>query len=603
MSIYIAVYVFISLVLIIFLNYTVVKRKRRLEREKRRQPYLDEDSSLSDNKLNNDVNDMLESSAIPEPALEFVEAKINVKDKRIEETKQSRRGKSKEIDKNGGNGKILAALLLGAFVAILNQTLLNVAIPHIMTDLNISANTVQWLSTGYMLVNGIFIPVTAYLIEKFGTRKLFFTSVLLFTVGSVICSFATNFGVLMTGRVVQASGAGIIMPLMMTVFFTIFPPEKRGTAMGIMGIVMLFAPAIGPTLSGWIVEHYSWRLLFDVVIPIGIIDLVITYLWMRDVTEITNPKFDFPGVLFSTLGFGFLLYGFSEAGNDGWTSSTVIISLIIGILSLIAFTWRELTTDKPMLELRVFKYDIFALTTIISMIINIAMFGAMILLPIYLQNIRGFTAFESGLMLLPGAIIMGIMSPIAGAIFDKIGARWLAVVGLTITVITTWQFSHLSMTTTYSHILVLYVLRMFGMSFLMMTVMTEGLNQLPRHLAAHGTAASNTARQVAGSIGTAFLVTVMSTRRDVHAGEYVNAVTSENPFLSSKINEIGHGIAGLAHIPVAAGNQLATFSLYGQTMKQATVEGLNDSFIVATGIAFVALILAFFIKRAKLKNE
>ncbi|WML47961.1 DHA2 family efflux MFS transporter permease subunit [Neobacillus sp. PS3-34] len=603
MSIYIAVYVFISLALIIFLNYTVVKRKRRIEREKRRQPYLDEDSSLSDNKLNNDVNDMLESSAIPEPALEFVEAKINIKDKRKEETKQSRRGKSKENDKNGGNGKILAALLLGAFVAILNQTLLNVAIPHIMTDLNISANTVQWLSTGYMLVNGIFIPVTAYLIEKFGTRKLFFTSVLLFTVGSVICSFATNFGVLMTGRVVQASGAGIIMPLMMTVFFTIFPPEKRGTAMGIMGIVMLFAPAIGPTLSGWIVEHYSWRLLFDVVIPIGIIDLVITYLWMRDVTEITNPKFDFPGVLFSTLGFGFLLYGFSEAGNDGWTSSTVIISLIIGILSLIAFTWRELTTDKPMLELRVFKYDIFALTTIISMIINIAMFGAMILLPIYLQNIRGFTAFESGLMLLPGAIIMGIMSPIAGAIFDKIGARWLAVVGLTITVITTWQFSHLSMTTTYSHILVLYVLRMFGMSFLMMTVMTEGLNQLPRHLAAHGTAASNTARQVAGSIGTAFLVTVMSTRRDVHAGEYMNAVTSTNPFLSSKLNEIGHGIAGLAHIPVAAGNQLATFSLYGQTMKQATVEGLNDSFIVATGIAFVALILAFFIKRAKLKNE
>jgi EmrB/QacA subfamily drug resistance transporter len=373
-------------------------------------------------------------------------------------------------------------------------------------------------------------------------------------------------------------------------------------AMGMMGIVMLFAPAIGPTLSGWIIEHYSWRLLFDVVIPIGIVDLILSFLWMRDVTEVTNPKFDFPGLLFSTLGFGFLLYGFSEAGSKGWSSTIVVVSLIIGIISLIAFVIRELSTDKPMLELRVFKYDIFALTTIISMIINMAMFGAMILLPIYLQNIRGFTALQSGLMLLPGAIIMGIMSPIAGAIFDKIGARWLAVTGLTITVITTWQFTTLSMTTTYTHILILYVMRMFGMSFLMMTVMTEGLNQLPRHLGAHGTAASNTARQIAGSIGTALLVTVMSTRSGVHMGEYGNVITSTNPFIASKLAQIGQGLASLVQVPTAAGNELATYLIYGQTMKQATIEGINDSFIFATGISFVGLVLAFFIKRARVKS-
>jgi EmrB/QacA subfamily drug resistance transporter len=596
MSIYITVYISVSVLLLLFLNIMFIRRKKHgSAKDRNTNPTVQEDNQED---LHEQVEDLLKENPISEPALEYVEANVRPK----KEKKSPDISRSKATEKDSSKGKILAALMLGAFVAILNQTLLNVAIPHIMTDLGVSATTVQWLSTGYMLVNGIFIPITAYLIEKFGTRKLFLTSVLLFTIGSVICSLSANFSMLMVGRVVQASGAGIIMPLLMTVFFAIFPPEKRGTAMGIMGVVMLFAPAIGPTLSGWLIGHYSWRVLFDVVIPIGILDLILSYLWVRDVTEITNPKFDFPGLLFSTLGFGFLLYGFSEAGSKGWSSTIVVISLIIGIISLIAFTIRELTTDNPMLELRVFKYDIFALTTIISMIINMAMFGAMILLPIYLQNIRGFTAFDSGLLLLPGAIAMGIMTPIAGALFDKIGARPLAVIGLIITVITTWQFSFLSMTTSYSHILVLYVLRMFGMSFLSMTVMTEGLNQLPRHLGAHGTAASNTARQVAGSIGTAFLVTVMSTRQGVHMGQYSNVITSTNPFIASSLSQIGQGVASLAHVPAAVGNELGIFMIYGQTMKQATVDGINDSFMVATGIAVVALILAFFIKRARIKE-
>lgn len=595
MSIYVTVYVIFSILLLIILNYLFTKKKRIRSLQDSENNSTDKIENHND--LQDQVEDLLKESAITEPALEYVEANVHPKQEKKSESLSRVQDAKKEV----GKGKILTALMLGAFVAILNQTLLNVAIPHIMADLNISATTVQWLSTGYMLVNGICIPVTAYLIEKFGTRKLFITAVLLFTIGSIICSMSTNFSLLMIGRIVQACGAGVIMPLLMTVFFSLFPPEKRGMAMGMMGIVMLFAPAIGPTLSGWIIEHYSWRLLFDVVIPIGIVDLILSFLWMRDVTEVTNPKFDFPGLLFSTLGFGFLLYGFSEAGSKGWSSTIVVISLIIGIVSIIAFVIRELTTDKPMLELRVFKYDIFALTTIISMIINMAMFGAMILLPIYLQNIRGFTALQSGLMLLPGAIIMGIMSPIAGAIFDKIGARWLAVTGLTITVITTWQFTTLSMTTTYTHILILYVMRMFGMSFLMMTVMTEGLNQLPRHLGAHGTAASNTARQIAGSIGTALLVTVMSTRSGVHMGEYGNVITSTNPFIASKMAQIGQGLASLVQVPTAAGNQLATYLIYGQTMKQATIEGINDSFIFATGISFVGLLLAFFIKRARVK--
>ena len=606
MSIYITVYALICILVLLFINFGVLKQKKPkiAQTEVIKQEVEDIPQRQEINKkdqqedLSSQVEDMLEENAIAEPALEYVQADVKPKE---EIRKRSSQEESKS-ERSSGTGKILTALMLGAFVAILNQTLLNVAIPHIMNDLGVSANTVQWLSTGYMLVNGILIPVTAYLIEKFGTRKLFIAAILLFTLGSLVCSVSINFTMLMIGRVIQASGAGIIMPLLMTVFFALFPPEKRGKAMGLMGVVMIFAPAIGPTLSGWLIGHYSWRLLFDIVIPIGVLDLIFSFMWMKDVTKTTNPKFDFPGLLFSTLGFGFLLYGFSEAGSDGWDSATVVVSLTVGAIFILAFIWRELTTDKPMLDLRVFKYDIFALTTIISMIVNMAMFGAMILLPIYLQNIRGFTALESGLLMLPGAIIMGIMSPISGALFDKIGARWLGVIGLTITVITTWQFTKLSMTTSYTHLLLLYVFRMFGMSFIMMTIMTEGLNQLPRHLGAHGTAASNTARQIAGSIGTAFLVTVMTSRSGVHYGEYISTMTSANPFIAGQFSQLSQGLAALTHMPAAAGKQLTTYVLYGQVMKQTTIDGINDAFIVATIIAFIALVLVFFVKRAQIQK-
>jgi len=635
MSILITVYVIISILVLILINYLFRNRGKKRSREERQpetmvqaeenesnvsqvepeisdHPVMDQVSELNDTTeqiqmaqaeqnetFEEPVEEMLKESAISEPALEYVEA--DVKPKR--QKKAAEKSRAEESAEGSAKWRILTAVMLGAFVAILNQTLLNVAIPHIMNDLGVSANTVQWLSTGYMLVNGIFIPITAFLIEKFGSRKLFITAMMLFTIGSLICSFSANFSMLMTGRIVQAAGAGIIMPLLMTIIFALFPPEKRGAAMGIMGIVMIFAPAIGPTLSGWLILHYSWRLLFDIVIPIGIVDLILCFIWLKDVTEKTNPKFDFPGFLFSTIGFGFLLYGFSEAGNDGWSSGTVIISLVIGIIALVAFVIRELTAEKPMLDLRVFKYDIFSLTTIISMIINMAMLGAMILLPIYLQNIRGYTALQSGLLMLPGAIAMGIMSPISGALFDRMGARPLAVVGLLITALTTWQFTKLDMSISYGHLLVLYVLRMFGMSFLMMTVMTEGLNQLPRHLAAHGTAAANTARTVAGSIGTAFLVTIMSTRQIAHYGEYQNVVTSTNPFIANKVAQIGQYLSSYAHVPAAAGNQLSVVTIYSQVVKQTTIDGINDAFMYATGFATVALILAFFIKRARIPEK
>ncbi|OAB39496.1 DHA2 family efflux MFS transporter permease subunit [Paenibacillus glacialis] len=468
-------------------------------------------------------------------------------------------------------GPIIAALMIGAFVAFLNQTLLNVALPSIMGDLKIDPSIGQWLTTGYMLVNGVLIPITAYLISRFTTRQLFISAMGLFTIGTLICGLSPNFGILMVGRVVQAAGAGIIMPLMTVVFLNIFPIEKRGAAMGLMGMAMILAPAIGPTLSGWVVENYDWRVLFYIILPFSAISTLIGVFFLKNVTKVTKPAFDMLSVVLSTVGFGGLLYGFSDAGTDGWGSATVLSCLVLGTLSLIIFVWRQMTSRSPMLEFRIFKYNMFTLTTIINVLITISMFAGMILLPIFLQNIRQFTPMESGLMMLPGAIVMGIMSPITGRIFDKVGARWLSVIGLLITVITTFEFTRLSDATTYTHMILIYTVRMFGMSLMMMPIQTAGLNQLPQSMNAHGTAMSNTLRTIAGSIGTAVLVTVMTTQTKSRAAE----------------------------LAVAGGVSPTDKEAMAHIVAESTIHGINQAFVIATALAVVALVLAFFIKKTK----
>ncbi|MFJ5621399.1 DHA2 family efflux MFS transporter permease subunit [Peribacillus loiseleuriae] len=473
---------------------------------------------------------------------------------------------------------ILAVLMIGAFIAFLNNTLLNIALPSIMKDLDVGTSTVQWLTTGFMLVNGILIPTTAFLIQKYSVRRLFLTAMALFTLGTILAGFAHAFPLLLIGRMVQASGSAIMMPLLMNVMLTSFPVEKRGAAMGVFGLVLMGAPAIGPTLSGWIIENYDWRMLFHFVTPIAFVVLLIGFFLLKDKKEKVDIRLDLFSVLLSSLGFGGLLYGFSSAGTKGWDSPLVYGTLIIGVIALVTFILRQFKLERPMLEFRIYKYPMFALSSAISMTITMAMFSAMILLPIYVQTIRGISPMDAGLMLLPGAILMAIMSPINGKLFDKFGGRILAIIGLALTTITSYYFSQLTLDTSYTYLIVLYSVRMFGMSMVMMPVSTNGLNQLPARYYPHGTAMNNTMQQVSGAIGTALLVTIMSNRTETHATEIAaNAMK----------NIVGQ--------PSAA--QAAEMKQH--IMMQAMLEGINDAFLVTVGIAGVALILAFFIKRSK----
>jgi EmrB/QacA subfamily drug resistance transporter len=472
---------------------------------------------------------------------------------------------------------MLAILFIGAFVAFLNNSLLNVALPSIMIDLEIADySTVQWLATGYMLVSGVLIPASAFLITRFSNRHLVITSLAIFTLGTALAAFAPNFGMLLTGRMVQAAGSSVMGPLLMNVMLVSFPREKRGAAMGVFGLVMITAPAIGPTLSGYIVEHHHWRLLFEMILPLAVMSLLLAIWKFSNVMEQNKEaSLDTLSLVLSCIGFGGLLYGCSTASSDGWTDAVVLSTLIVGGIALAAFIIRQFKIDEPLLDLQVYKYPMFALASVIAIVNAVAMFSGMILTPAYVQSVRGISPLDSGLMMLPGAIIMGIMSPITGKLFDKFGPRALSLTGLAITAVSTYMLAKLQIDTSYTHIILIYTLRLFGMSMVMMPIMTNGLNQLPNRLNPHGTAVNNTAQQVSGSIGTAILITIMNTVAKTEAESLMSGVD-----------------------PATVTEQSTAL-----LTQQSLLAGIQYSFYVALGINLVALVLALFVKRVDTSEE
>lgn len=477
---------------------------------------------------------------------------------------------------------MIAVMFVGAFVAFLNNTLLNVALPTIMADFKIEDfSVVQWLITGYMLVTGILIPTTAFLITRFKTRNLFLISMLIFIAGTAMAAFAPTFGVLLAGRMVQAAGAAAMSPLLMNTMLVSFPIEKRGAAMGIFGLVMISAPAIGPTLSGWIVENYHWSVLFEMILPIAIIAFLLAFWKLENVLPNRAATIDVLSIIFSTIGFGALLYGFSSASTAGWDDITVYGTIIVGALGIILFIVRQFKLEEPLLDLSVYKHPMFALGSVISAVLSVAMFSGMILTPAYVQNVRGISPFDAGLMMLPGAIAMGIMSPITGKLFDKFGPRILAIIGLAITTGATYFLTRLEVDSSYAYIISVYTVRMFGISMVMMPIMTNGLNALPPRLNPHGTAINNTISQVAGSIGSAVLITIFNAHTKTRASEIGAELQAK--YANSGVAPTAEQVAQMKQ----------------QVMQTALLDGINYSFMVATGVTVVALVLAFFLKRAK----
>ncbi|MGN7478264.1 DHA2 family efflux MFS transporter permease subunit [Solibacillus silvestris] len=425
---------------------------------------------------------------------------------------------------------LLIVMIAGCFFSTLNQTLLNVALSDLMVTFAVTPTTIQWLATGFMLVNGILVPITAFLIKRFSTRQLFISAMLFLLIGSIVAACAVNFGMLLTGRMIQAVGAGIILPLMMTVIVHLFPEEKRGAIMGKVGFAIIFAPAIAPTIAGFIIDYLSWRWLFISLIPFVVIIIGFAYKYLMNVNEGTKTKIDAISLIYSTVGFGFLLFGFSSAGNRGWNDVVILTTIGLGLVIIILFCQRQISSKDPLLNLSVFRNKMYSMTTIVNVAITILMYADLILLPMYLQDGRGFTALDAGLLLLPGAIINALLSPVTGKLFDKYGAKPLFIIGLSLIAVSMWLVMDLSSSTSYMYILVRTIILRIGLAFITMPLNTAALNAIPKELASHGSAINNTVRQLAGAIGTAVIVTIyalQSTDLSIQVNEsYANAASA-----------------------------------------------------------------------------
>lgn len=411
---------------------------------------------------------------------------------------------------------VISILLVSAFVVMLNETLVGVALPRIMHELKIDAGTAQWLVTAYMLTMAIVIPLTGFLMKRYSTRTVFIGAMAFFTLGTAVAAFAPFFVTLLLGRVLQAVGTGVMTPLLMTTIMTLIPADRRGRMMGMISIVMSVAPVLGPLIGGLIINWLHWQALFMLVLPIAVIALLLGVWLMRNVTETSKVRIDLLSVLLSVLAFGGLIFGLSEIGHDAEVDQVIPnwLPLVVGAAALLCFVLRQLQlqrSDEALIDLRIFGAKAFTRAVLMMVAINAILFGSLTLLPLYIQNGLGLSPLESGLIVLPGGLLMGLAGPFVGLAYDKVGARPLVIPGAMITSLALWFMAFLlTDQATFGLVLTLYMVLSAGLALLFAPLFTVALGSVPQKLYSYGSAGIGTVQQVAGAAGTALFMVVYS---------------------------------------------------------------------------------------------
>ncbi|MCC9174806.1 DHA2 family efflux MFS transporter permease subunit [Arthrobacter sp. zg-Y179] len=411
---------------------------------------------------------------------------------------------------------MIGLLLVSSFVVILNETIMSVALPRLMADLDITAGTAQWLTTGFMLTMAVVIPATGFLLQRFSMRGLFLTAMSLFSAGTLLAALAPGFGTLLGGRIIQAGGTAIMLPLLMTTVLNAVPAHKRGQMMGTISIVIAVAPAIGPTVSGIILNALDWRWMFWLVLPIALLSLGLGALKIQNLTETKRLPFDVLSIVLSTFAFGGLIFGLSSIGEaaQGKELMPLWIPLAVGVLAMAGFVLRQLVlqrTDRALMDLRTFTSKPFVVAIIMVLVSMMALFGCLIVLPLYLQNVLGLDTLSTGLLLLPGGAVMAVLSPIVGNLFDRFGPRPLVAPGALVLSGALWGMTLLTEETPVGLVILLHCFLNAGLGFIFTPLFTSALGSLDKSLYSHGSAIINTLQQLAGAAGTAVFITLMTT--------------------------------------------------------------------------------------------
>ncbi|MDR2321644.1 MDR family MFS transporter [Microbacterium sp. NPDC089698] len=422
---------------------------------------------------------------------------------------------------------VIWVLLAAAFVAILNETTMSMAIPHLIDDLKITPLAAQWVTSAFMLTMAVVIPTTGFLLQRFTTRQMFLGALALFSAGTLIAALAPGFTVLLIARVVQASGTAIMMPLLMTTLMNLVPAASRGRMMGRVSIVISLAPAIGPTLSGFLLDHFSWRAIFVVVLPIALVAMVIGWRFLTNVGERTDAPLDVLSIVLSAFGFGGLVFGLSQIGalaGGGGTAAPLVISLIVGVVGLVAFLWRQVVLqrkDDALLDLRVFASRDFTLSMVQMFLLSLAFFGTLTVIPLFLQKALGLETTEAGLVLLPGALAMGLLGPVIGRIYDSRGTKILLIPGSILTAASLWFYTTLATTTPVWIVLVAQTLLSIGLALSFTPLFTASLASLKPKFYSYGSAVIGTVQQVAGAAGIAVMIAVFTLIVNANGGTEV----------------------------------------------------------------------------------
>ena len=495
---------------------------------------------------------------------------------------------------------ILANVMLGTFMAVLDSTIVNVGLPKIMSTFGVGLDKIEWVVTAYMLAMAVMLPTSGWIADKFGYKRVYFIGMSLFTIGSLLCGLSTDENTLILSRVVQGLGSGIIQPLGMAIITREFPPKQRGIALGFWVISAAASVSFGPLIGGYLVDNFSWQLIFDVNIPVGIFALLFTIVVQKEYINKKIKDFDFVGFISVITFLPVLLFALSE-GNaatnaDGWSAPYVLACFAIAIIAFAVFLTHELTTAHPLLDLRLLMNYNFGFCNLALFIFSIGMFGSTFLLPMYLQNSLGYTALQAGSVFLPVGIIQGIMSPIAGVVSNKVSPKIPIILGFVVLALSFYLNANLSFLSEHNIIMTSLYLRGFSMGILMAPLSTLSYLTVPREKMAQASSISNTLRQIAGSVGVAIFATVLTSRINFHAQIFGNALQSG----AQVFKNVAYGLSNYIQVHGGSAPALAMKQgqvlLLGNVTKQAYIQGIDDDFMLAFIITLVGLIPAILLR-------
>lgn len=489
---------------------------------------------------------------------------------------------------------VLGNVMLGTFMAVLDTTIVNVSLPKIMSSFGVGLSTIQWVITAYMLSMAAMLPTSGWLADKFGYKRVYFWGLFLFTLGSLLCGMSNDETSLILSRILQGLGAGMIQPLGMAIITREFPPHQRGIALGFWSIAAAASVSFGPLIGGYLVDNFTWQLIFDVNVPVGILAMVFTVVIQQEFINKLVKKFDYVGFISVIVFLPVLLYALSEGNaqtnSEGWTAPYILACFAISAIAFAVFITHEMTTKNPLIDLRLLGNYNFGMSNIVMIVFSMGMFGSTFLLPLYLQNSMGYTALQSGAVFLPVGIIQGAIAPIAGRFADKVNAKIPVLIGVLLMVLSFYLNAQLSYLTERPFIMLSLYIRGLGMGLMFTPLTSLGLLTVPRDKMAQASGISNTIRQIGGSLGVAILSTVLTSRINFHAQMYGGSIQAS----SEVFRQVTHNMS--YYIQQHAGSSVGTAAKQSQAMimqhvsLQAFIQGVNDDFLLAAGITLLGFI-------------